>query len=159
VRSYGAGGHSFAVRGTDAQGNVEGVPARAAFRVVPTAAPPAADIAALTVAALRTGARSLASKLGKHGIRTLRRNGAAYSFAAPSAGRLTITLKAGKRTLASVSRSASKAGTLRGRLKGTKKARAGVLKKSKRLRATLTMRFTPTGGARRASTGKLTLKR
>jgi hypothetical protein len=34
-----------------------------------------------------------------------------------------------------------------------------VLKKSKRLRATLTMRFTPTRGARRTASRKVTLKR
>jgi hypothetical protein len=82
-----------------------------------------------------------------------------YGFAAPSAGRLTLTLKAGTRTLATVSRRATRAGTLRGRLRATRAARRGVLRKVKPLRAKLTMRFTPAGGTRRQITRRVTLTR
>ena len=63
---------------------------------------------------------------------------------APSAGRLTASLKHGGRTIASRAVTVKKKGTVRTTLKLSKRGRALLRKRS--VRGTLTVRFTPKGG-------------
>ena len=105
------------------------------------------------------GAGALIDRLSWRGLKTLRGAGPRYGFTAPSAGRLTLTLKRGKRTLATHTRRVTRAGVVRGRLRATKAARRGVLRRARSVRAVLTVRFTPAGGRRVQVTRRVTLTR
>jgi subtilisin family serine protease len=96
--------------------------------------------------------------LRRQGIRGLLRKGAlTASLQAPAAGRFTLSLRAGSVTIAKGSRVATLAGrlTLKARLTGSGRR---TLRKAKKLRVTVTLRFAPSAGTVRTSTARLMLR-
>jgi hypothetical protein len=126
----------------------------------------AEELASALTADLRAALRSLArSRIGKL---VRRRRFAAVSFNALTAGRVTIALKAkpprGRAsgaaavTLAGGSRRVTTAGRYQVRVKLTRKG-VRLLRRARRLRVTVSLRFVPASGTALGRTGKLTLRR
>lgn len=112
------------------------------------------------------GAPGAAGAPGKDGLQalslqlsSLKLLGSKLSFKAPSAGVLTVSVKTGKRTIATGKRTATKAGSYSLTLKKTKYGKSKLAQK-KSLKGTLTATFTPsTGGAKTQTAIKATIKR
>jgi hypothetical protein len=132
----------------------------------PGGGPTAAEIATALAADLRAARRSL----GKSRISKLlrRRRFAALKFNALAAGRVAVALKAkpprGRAgaaaavTLATGSRTVTAAGRYGLPVKLTRKG-VRLLRRVRRLRVTVTLRFVPASGAAVSRTAKLTLRR
>ncbi len=120
-------------------------------------APPPVDPAA----ALRAAATRQAAALGRTKIRDLLRRGrASVAFTAPGPGTLTVTLTDTARrptVLAGGRRAFSAAGSGAATLKLTSKGKR-LLKRARKLKATLKLTFTPSGGRAITATGRVTLK-
>lgn len=107
----------------------------------PAGAPGAPGPAGAPGAPGKDGLNSLALQLS-----SLKLLGSKLSFTAPSAGKLTVSVKAGGRTIATGKRTAAKSGKYSLTLKRTKYGKSR-LKKKARLSGTLTATFTPATGA------------
>jgi thermitase len=108
------------------------IPVSPGTPATPATSPLAADLRAL-VKKLR-----IRALLGRRGFVTSRVH-------APGAGRLTLVLKSGKRTVATGSRSVKRAGAYPLRIKATRKGRS-LLRHSRRLQLTVELRFKPRTG-------------
>ena len=97
--------------------------------------------------ALAIDVRALAIALRHDGLRALRRRGAvrADRLHAFSAGRFTLTVKAGRRTIAKGARSASGPAVCSLTARLTRRGRA-LLRRSRHRRLTLALAFTPQNG-------------
>lgn len=113
---------------------------------------------AKTLSALRDLGNGLARQLRTHGITKLRSTRPAFSFSAPSAGRLDVRVTVGGKTVSSVRANASRAGRLKARLKATPSGRR-LLRSGARKTATVVLRFTPKGGAAQELRGRITIRR
>lgn len=113
---------------------------------------------AKTLSALRDLGNGLARQLRTHGITKLRSTRPAFSFSAPSAGRLDVRVTVGGKTVSSVRANASRAGRLKARLKATPSGRR-LLRSGSRKTATVVLRFTPKGGATQELRGRITIRR
>jgi thermitase len=118
------------------------IPAGPAGPAKPSTSPLAADV------------RALAKKLR---IRALLR-GIAVRVHAPAAGRLALTVKSGKRTIAGGSRAASRAGRYSLLVKPTRRGRP-LLRRSRHLKVTVALTFKPRSGPPLSQTTSLTLPR
>jgi hypothetical protein len=103
-------------------------------------------------------AADLKALVKKLRIRALLRGPVGVRVHAPAAGRLTLVVKSGKRTIAGGSRTASRAGRYSLRLKLTRPGRA-LLRHSRHPSVTVSLTFTPSSGPALAQSTRLRLPR
>ncbi|MEV4420317.1 MXAN_6640 family putative metalloprotease [Patulibacter sp. NPDC049589] len=136
--------------------------------VTPPAAAPAAPAPPLPAAsgpdaaavrsAVRAARDAVVDALGDRRFGTLRSRARTFAFDAPVAGRLTVTVAAGGRTLARGATSTTRARLLRGRVALTATG-VQALRADRRIRATATVRFVPRTGPAVTVTRRVTLTR
>jgi subtilisin family serine protease len=128
-------------------GRLDAAKAIATIPPSPPAAPATSPLAA-----------DLTALVKKLRIRTLLRGPVGVSVHAPAAGRLTLVVKSGKRTIAGGSRTASRAGRYSLRLELTRRGRA-LLRHSRHPSVTVALTFTPRSGPALAQSTRLRLPR
>jgi hypothetical protein len=102
--------------------------------------------------------RALARTLSSHGITKLRRGVSGLAFRAPGAGRLTVSVRVGSRTVASGSRTATARAPITVRVRSTVTGRRRLAARPSR-RVTLVLRFTPKVGAAQTVRRTITIRR
>ncbi|MDO9407261.1 MXAN_6640 family putative metalloprotease [Patulibacter sp.] len=132
-------------------------PAPTTVPVVPSPAA-AGPVASVVRSAVRAARDAAAAALGDRRFGALRLRSRTFAFDAPSAGRLTVTVTAGRRTLARGTTTTTRARLTRGRVALTA---AGVraLRADRRVRATVSVRFVPRSGATVTTSRRVTLRR
>lgn len=114
--------------------------------------------AATVRSAVRATRDAAVDALGDRGFGSLRSRARSFAFDAPTAGRLTVTVAAGGKTLARGATSTTRTRLLRGRVALTSTG-VRALRSDGRIRATVTVRFVPRSGATVTVTRKVTLTR
>ncbi|MEV4418466.1 MXAN_6640 family putative metalloprotease [Patulibacter sp. NPDC049589] len=123
-----------------------------------TTVPKATTLSATTVLApLRTTRSTIATRLRNHGVARLRRGLTGLAFGAPGAGRLTVTVTSGGRTVATGTTRATGAGRARFTIRTTAAGRR-LLKRRSRRRVTLVLRFAPAAGSAQTIRQTLTVR-
>jgi hypothetical protein len=148
------GVHTFSVRATDPYGNVDPTPAVAQWTAaVP---PPVYD-----PRAIQASASSMARSLGKLDLRKLaRKKSVALKMLWPGPGLMTVVMKSSGKTMGRGASALGGAGQGSVTLRFTSRGRK-LLKRSKRLRVTLSQTFDPSafGSATLTSSAGFTLKK
>lgn len=132
-----------------------------ATTVPPVAAPTASSFVlskASILSPLGATSRALARALSSHGITKLRRGISGLSFRAPGAGRLTVSVRVGSRTVTSGTRTAAGRMRITTRLRPSAAGRRTLATRSSR-RVMLVLRFAPETGVAHTVRRTITVRR